>query len=203
MQRGTDAPARDIIEDHVRRAQQGDASSFAGLYESFYDKMFPYVQFKTGNTSDAEDIAEEVFLRMLESINTFKWQGHPFSSWLFRIAHNLVVDYFRKKSRQKTAPLEEARAMIGASSHDMDSDMDIKLSFQRAHRAMDGLTVLQREVLSLRFGAGLSIRETAESIGKKENAIKAAQHAAIKKLRTLLERPGEGPSDRAVPNWSG
>jgi RNA polymerase sigma-70 factor (ECF subfamily) len=114
-----------------------------------------------------------------------------------------VVDYFRKKSRQKTTPLEEARAMIGASSHDMDSDMDIKLSFQRAHRAMDGLTVLQREVLSLRFGAGLSIRETAESIGKKENAIKAAQHAAIKKLRTLLERPGEGPSDRAVPNWSG
>ena len=203
MQRGTDAPARDITEDHVRRAQQGDASSFAGLYERFYDKIFRYVLFKTGNTSDAEDITEEVFLRMLESINTFRWQGHPFSSWLFRIAHNLVVDYFRKKSRQKTTPLEEARALIGASSHDMDRDMDIKLSFERAHRAMGGLTVLQREVLSLRFGAGLSIRETAESIGKKENAIKAAQHAAIKKLRTLLERPGEGPLDRAVPNWSG
>ena len=203
MQRGTDAPARDVIEDHVRRAQQGDASSFAGLYESFYDRIFRYTLFKTGNASDAEDITEEVFLRMLESINSFKWRGHPFSSWLFRIAHNLVVDYFRKKSRQKTTPLEEARSIIGASSHDMVSDLDIKLSFQRARQAMGGLTALQREVLSLRFGAGLSIRETADAIGKKENAIKASQHAAIKKLRTLLERPDKGPSDRAVPNWSG
>ena len=202
MQRGNDAPARDVIEDHVRRAQRGDATSFAGLYQSFYDKIFRYVLFKTGNTNDAEDITEEVFLRMLESINSFRWQGHPFSSWLFRIAHNLVVDYFRKKSRQKTAPLEEARAIIGTSSQDMDGDLDIKLSAQRAHQAMDGLTDLQREVLSLRFGAELSIRETAEAIGKKENAIKASQHAAVRKLRTLLVRSDEGHSDHAVPNWS-
>ena len=139
---------------------------------------------------------------MLESINSFKWQGHPFSSWLFRIAHNLVVDYFRKKSRQKTTPLEEARTIIGASPQDMDSQLDIKLSFRRAHQAMGGLTDLQREVLSLRFGAELSVRETAKAIGKKENAIKASQHAAIKKLRFLLERPDKGPSDQAVPNWS-
>ena len=202
MQRGTESPARDVIEGHVRRAQQGDTASFSELYRSYYDKIFRYVLFKTGNTNDAEDITEEVFLRMLESINSFKWQGHPFSSWLFRIAHNLVVDYFRKNSRRKTAPLEEARTSIGASAQDMDSDLDIKLSFERAHQAMGGLTDLQREVLSLRFGAELSVRETAKAIGKKENAIKASQHAAIRKLRSLLVRSDEGPSDHAVPNWS-
>ena len=201
-QGATDAQAQDPIEALAMRAQQGDSASFAGLYERFYDKILRYVAFKTGSTSDAEDITEEVFLRMLESIGSFKWKGHPFSSWLFRIAHNLVVDYFRKKSRRKTDPLEEARSIVGASSYDMDNSLDIKLSVERVHRVMDGLTDLQKEVVSLRFGAGLSVRETARATGKKENAVKASQHAAIKKLRVLLGVSQERPADHVVPRWS-
>jgi RNA polymerase sigma-70 factor (ECF subfamily) len=204
MQSGTDAPAPDAIEGLVKGAQEGDAASFAGLYEHFYEKVFRYVLFRTGNRADAEDIAEEVFLRMLESITSFKWRGYPFSSWLFRIAHNLVVDHYRKRGRQKADSLEDARG-VALVSADIDSQMDLKLSVQEVYKAMGALTKLQREVITLRFASGLSVLEAAQAMGKKENAVKALQHAAIKRLRALLvprsELSGES-RDRAVPQWS-
>lgn len=197
MRDKSDAPALDI--NHlVRKAQKGDSASFAGLYEHFYDKIFRYVLFKSGSVADAEDITEEVFLRMLKSVRSFEWKGYPFSSWLFRIAHNLIVDHFRRKSRQKTSPLESVSGTIGATTHDVDSYLDTELSMAQVSEAMTGLTDLQREVLSLRFSGGLSVRETAEAVGKNENAVKALQHAGVKKLRTLL-KPSQGePLDAAI-----
>ncbi len=181
-----DAPSKEEVEDLVRRAQQGHSEAFAGLYEAYYDKIFRYVMFKTGDTLEAEDLTEEVFLRMLESIGSFKWQGYPFTSWLFRIAHNLVIDYYRKSGRQKKTSLDDAMRVVGSDGVDVDRKLDIELSIKEVKDAMGGLTQLQQEVLSLRFAGGLSVAETAEAMGKKENAVKALQHAAIKKLRTLL-----------------
>ena len=181
-----DAPSKEEVEDLVRRAQQGHSEAFAGLYEAFYDKIYRYVMFKTGDTLEAEDLTEEVFLRMLESIGSFKWQGYPFTSWLFRIAHNLVIDYYRKAGRQKKTSLDDAMRVVGSDNVDVDRKLDVELSIKEVKEAMGGLTRLQQEVLSLRFAGGLSVAETAEAMGKKENAVKALQHAAIKKLRTLL-----------------
>ena len=182
----SDAPSKEEVEDLVRRAQQGHSEAFAGLYEAYYDKIYRYVMFKTGDTLEAEDLTEEVFLRMLESIGSFKWQGYPFTSWLFRIAHNLVIDYYRKSGRQKKTSLDDAMRVVGSDGVDVDRKLDIELSIKEVKDAMGGLTQLQQEVLSLRFAGGLSVAETAEAMGKKENAVKALQHAAIKKLRTLL-----------------
>ncbi len=204
MQDRADALAPEAVEELVRRAQKGDSAAFAGLYEAFYGKIFRYILFKTGDNVEAEDLAEEVFLRMLESIDSFKWQGYPFSSWLFRIAHNLIIDYYRKKGRQKTTSLDDVTGMISANSPDMDSNLDFKISIQEVAEAMSGLTKLQQEVIKLRFAAGLSVMETADALGKNENAVKALQHAAIKKLRSLLAvSKGESADDiGAVPQWS-
>ncbi len=181
-----DAPSKEEVEDLVRRAQQGHSEAFGGLYEAYYDKIYRYVMFKTGDSLEAEDLTEEVFLRMLESIGSFKWQGYPFTSWLFRIAHNLVIDYYRKSGRQKKTSLDDAMRVVGTDGVDIDRKLDVELSIKEVKEAMGGLTRLQQEVLSLRFAGGLSVAETAEAMGKKENAVKALQHAAIKKLRTLL-----------------
>ena len=182
----SDAPPKEVVEELVRQAQQGHSEAFAGLYEAYYAKIYRYVMFKTGDSVEAEDLAEEVFLRMLESIGSFKWQGYPFTSWLFRIAHNLVIDFYRKKGRQKNTSLDDAMRVVGSDNVDMDKQIDIKLSIKEVNDVMGGLTQLQQEVLTLRFAGGLSVAETAEAMGKKENAVKALQHAAIKKLRTLL-----------------
>lgn len=170
----------------VRLAQEGDRSSFAALYERFFDQIYRYVSFKTGSASEAEDITGEVFVRMLESIHKFKWQGHPFSSWLFRIAHNLVVDHFRRKGKRNIVSLDNTTTHVEAAAVDIDGHIDTELSMGEVRNAMVGLTDLQKEVISLRFAAGLSVAETAQAIGKRENAVKALQHAGLKKLRRLL-----------------
>lgn len=174
---------QDDLEDFVRGAQAGDTNSLAQIYTRFYDQIFRYVSFKIGNTSEAEDIAEEVFLRMLKSVATFKIKGPPFSSWLFRIAHNLVVDYFRRNGRKQIQPLDAAAMVSDVFSSDLDHRLDVKLLMQQVSVAMEGLTDLQKEVITLRFVGELSVRETAEAVGKKENAVKALQHAGIKNLR--------------------
>ena len=202
MTQGADqAQTEDGLADLVKGAQDGDTASFARLYEHFYARIFRYVSFKTGNASEAEDITEDVFLRMLESISTFRFRGPPFSSWLFRIAHNLVVDHFRKKGREKLAPLEDSFGVRGAPSSDMDRELDIQIRMTEVRRAMTGLTDLQREVIVLRFAGGLSINETARAVGKRVNAVKALQHAGIRGLRRRMgvDRAGSGTALAAGP----
>ena len=174
------------VEEAVGRAQEGDAGSFAVLYEHYYDRIFRYVSFKTGNPLEAEDITAEVFVKMLESISSFRWQGYQFSSWLFRIAHNLVVDHFRKRGRRPVVALDDAPAAATEYDPDLDRKLDVDISMAPVREAMKDLTDLQREVISLRFAAGLSVAETARAVGKKDNAVKALQHAGLKKLRGIL-----------------
>ena len=187
----------DIIEKLVQSAKKGDALSFGQLYDLFYTKIFRYVAYKVGNREDAEDITAEVFIRMLKSINSFSFQGHPFSSWLFRIAKNMVVDYFfrsrcfekerRKNSRRRTAPLETAGSIQETESLEIDYQLDLDIEMSNISESIKTLTDLQQEVISLRFAGGLSIKETASAVGRKENAVKALQHSAIKKLRLLVD----------------
>ena len=177
---------QDEVSVLVKKAQEGDQSSFALLYERFFDQIFRYVSFKTGSPTEAEDITGEVFVRMIESIHRFKWQGHPFSSWLFRIAHNLIVDYFRRNGKKALVPLGGAADNLQSAQVDVDSRIDVELAMEEIRRAMAALTDLQRDVISMRFAGGLSVAETARAIGKKDNAVKALQHAGLKKLRKTL-----------------
>ncbi|MCH8186291.1 MAG: sigma-70 family RNA polymerase sigma factor [Chloroflexi bacterium] len=184
MQVGADGQT--AIEQLVKEAQKGDPAALAALYERFFDQIYRYVSFKSGSRAEAEDITGDVFVKMLESIHSFKWQGHPFSSWLFRIARNLIVDYFRRAARKKTVPLEVAAATVGTTPDDMSRVVETNLTMADVRVAMQGLTSLQQEVISLRFAGGLSVSETAGALGKNDNAVKALQHVGLKKLRTML-----------------
>ena len=182
----------------VKQAQDGGVAAFSALYEHYYDSIFRYVSFRTGNRAEAEDITAEVFVRMIESIHRFKWQGYPFSSWLFRIAHNLVVDFYRKRGRRQTVSLENAPPIMEEGVVDADARMDLELRMEDVRRAMEDLTDLQREAITLRFAGGLSVAETAKAMGKKDNAVKALQHAGLKKLRRALCSEGNGRAAVAV-----
>ena len=184
MQVGADGQT--AIEQLVKEAQKGDPAALAALYERFFDQIYRYVSFKSGSRAEAEDITGDVFVKMLESIHSFKWQGHPFSSWLFRIARNLIVDYFRRAARKKTVPLEVAAATVGTTPDDMSRVVETNLTMADVRVAMQGLTSLQQEVISLRFAGGLSVSETAGALGTNDNAVKALQHVGLKKLRTML-----------------
>jgi RNA polymerase sigma-70 factor (ECF subfamily) len=101
-------------ESVVRRAQQHDQTALTQLYEENFDKIYRYIVLKIGDRTEAEDMTQQVFLNAFKSISSYRHKGYPFSSWLFRIAHNQVVDYFRKKSKRATVPLDEALAGGGS-----------------------------------------------------------------------------------------
>ena len=166
----------------VERAQHHDQEAFAQLYEEHFDKIYRYVRLKIGNETEAEDMTQQVFLNALQSISSFKWKGVPFSAWLFRIAHNQVVDHLRKKKRTPV-PLNESLA-----SNDDNPQLVIekKLDIEQLLLATKQLTEAQREVISLRFTSELSIAQAAKAMGKSQGAVKALQHSAIVALRKTL-----------------
>ncbi|GAH71496.1 unnamed protein product, partial [marine sediment metagenome] len=88
-----------IEKDVVSRAVKGDGGAFAQLYEEHFDRIYRYVYLKVGNQAEAEDLTQEVFVKALEAIGSYKWRNLPFVAWLFRIAHNQVIDYLRKQGR--------------------------------------------------------------------------------------------------------
>ena len=168
----------------VQRARQGDQEAFAQLYENHFDKIFRYVVIKIGNQTEAEDMTQQVFVRAYESIGSYQWQGIPFSAWLFRIAHNQMVDYVRKQSKNQTVWLDESLPIRDDS--DLEHDVETKIEMEKVVIATKRLTEAQREVISLRFAGGLSITEAAKTMRKSEGAIKALQHSAILSLRKTL-----------------
>ena len=172
-------------ESLIQRAKQGEPEAFEQLYEANFDRIYRYLLLKVRNRADAEDMTQQVFLKALESIGSFRWRGVPFSAWLFRIARNQAVDYFRKKGKQMTLPLDEARSVTTAD-FDPVALAEQKLRIEQLAVACQSLSEAQREVISLRFAGGLSVAETARAMGKSEGAVKVSQHDAIVKLRHIL-----------------
>jgi len=169
-------------ESLVRRAQKHDQEAFAQLYEEYFDRIYRYITLKIGDAVEAEDLTQQVFLNSLRSISSFKWRGRPFSAWLYRIAHNQVVDHLRKKKRTDL-PLEENLAG-GGDNPQLAAER--KLDIERVLSATRQLTEAQREVISLRFTSELSIAQVAEVMGKSQGAVKALQHSGIVALRRAL-----------------
>ncbi len=166
----------------VRRAQHRDQEAFAQLYEEHFDKIYRYVALRIGDKIEAEDMTQQVFLNALQSISSFKWKGIPFSAWLFRIAHNQVVDYFRSKKRT-TVPLDES---LVSNDNNPQLVVEQKLDIEQLLLATKQLTEAQREVISLRFAGELPIAQVAKTMGKSQGAVKALQHSAIVALRKTL-----------------
>ena len=167
----------------VERAQKNDPEAFAQIYETYFTRIYRYVFLRVRGQMEAEDLTQQVFMNALNSISSYRWKGAPFSSWLFRIAHNQVVDHQRRASRIQTITLEAPVCDIGPDPVDVvEQEMDV----DRVRVAIGDLTQLQQEVISLRFAGGLSTRETAKIMRKKEGAVKALQHSALVALRRAL-----------------
>jgi len=167
----------------VDRAKQYDQEAFAQLYEENFDKIYRYIALKIGNQMEAEDLTQQVFMKALKSISSYKWKEVPFSAWLYKIAHNQVVDYLRKKTRQPTTELNED---ITVAEDNPYKNVELKVELEQLARALKKLTPLQQEVLALRFSCEMPIAQVAGVMGKNEGAIKALQHSAVQALRRIM-----------------
>lgn len=157
------------------------------LYEGYYSKVARYVYVRIGDKTESEDIASEVFLKALGSIKTYQERGLPMQAWIFRIAHNMVVDHLRKVTQYKTVPIETVEIR---DETDPVAIAENNIEMIRVRRAMQSLTEEQREVIRLRFFGGLTSREVSAVLNKKDGAVREMQRSALEKLRNLLNEAG-------------
>mgnify|MGYP001158974950 FL=1 len=168
----------------VDAAQQGDQVALSALYNHYFPRVYRYVATRLSSTEDAEDVTTEIFLRIIENLRTFSWRGLPFGAWVFRIARNEVVSHVRRqKVRTTTAQLTES---IQDPTPDHVDAIVTAFTVATVREAAEKLPEAQRQVIALRFGAGLSVAETAQALGKTENNVKVLQHKAIAKLQVMV-----------------
>lgn len=160
----------------------------ASLYNEYFDKIAHYAYARIGDKTEAEDIASEVFLKALESLKKYEERGLPMEAWLFKIAHNLVVDHWRRVTKRKTVPIETVEI---ADKADPQAAVEMNFELRRVARAMRQLTDEQAEVIRLRFFGGLTSREIGSMLGKSDGAVREMQRAAMEKIRELLKIEGD------------
>jgi len=168
----------------IERAKGGDKRAFGRLFRICYEDIYDYITRRVGNHHEAEDLTMQVFFQGLRSVESYEERGHSPRAWLFRIAHNEVVDYFRKT--RATAQIDELPEI--ADTLDVESEVANQEFLGALIKEVMRLPKAQAEVLILRFIEDLSVTETAEVLGKKEVTIRALQFKGIKNLRERLER---------------
>ncbi len=166
----------------AERAAKRDQQAFGKLYDLYVDKIYKYIYYKSGRTDEAEDLTAQVFLKAWEAIDHYKWEGYPFSTWLYRIAHNMMIDYYR--THRETFPLDTARAK--ESNLDPFQAAERTLTSEQIRGALKHLTHDQQRVIILRFLEGYSTGEVAAMMDKDPDAIRALQHRALRALQPWM-----------------
>ena len=183
-----EAPTAAEVRRLVERAQKGDREALEELYLMHFDRIYSYLQMTVGNRHDAEDLTNQTFVKMLESIERFQWRKVPISAWLFRIAHNLAMDHFRAHRRwqpEEEPPEPEDSAELSAEEEALHS-----IGRQSMLAMIEGLSEDQQQVLTLKFVFNFPNGDVATILGKTEGAVKSLQHRALASLERELAKTG-------------
>jgi RNA polymerase sigma-70 factor (ECF subfamily) len=173
-----------------------DADAFGVLYERHVRRIYNYIFYRTGNHHDAEDLTARVFQRALRHVGRFEDKGVPFSAWLYRIAHNLVANWHRDRSRRPTVPLEDNLLPTGGGPH----PEAVAVASEEQALLMEAVRRLpedRQQLLILKFVERLPNAEIGQIMGRTEGAIKSLYHRTLNTLRDELA----GPDDRAPAGW--
>lgn len=174
--------------DLVVRAQGGDVDAVGELYDAHHEHIFRYVWSRVRDQQLAEDLTGEIFTRMVGSLAGYRPADVPFRAWLYRIARNLIVDHYRKENNHASLPLAHAENISGGRANHPGPLVEQKLVLERVQEALAQIDPIQRDVILLRFVAGLPLQEVAQSLDKTVAAVKSLQHRGLKSLRVALKQ---------------
>jgi RNA polymerase sigma-70 factor (ECF subfamily) len=170
----------------VERAIDGDGDAFGELYLHYLDAIYRYVYFRIGNPEDAEDLTEQVFLKAWEALSGYQDFGHPFSSWLYKIAHNMVIDHHRLKkpleSIQRPHLLDWPSRQSAVLKRVIEAEDYASLA-----QAISQLPDEQQQLIILRFIEGLEHAEIGQIMNKRAGACRMMQSRALAALNRLLK----------------
>jgi RNA polymerase sigma-70 factor (ECF subfamily) len=167
----------------VERARDMDPEAWDEIFCAHHEAIHRYIALRLDDATAAEDLAADVFVEAVKSIGRYRYRGIAFRAWLYRIAHNITADHRRRLARRPAVPIPEA----GHASCAVADFAGGLASRDEVRMAIEQLTDEQQQVVVLRFFEGLSVGEAAEAMGRREGAIKALQHRALKRLKVLME----------------
>lgn len=174
-----------------------DPEAFGLLYERYVGRIYRYLYYRTGNQEDAEDLTARTFYRALKSLPRYQDRGLPFGAWLYRIAHNVVANWLRDRSRRPVVALEALGNSV-SREHGPPEALEALEERELLLQAVRCLPPERQELLILKFVEGLSNAEIGAVMGRSEGAIKSLYHRTLVALREALaeeEREGEGQED--------
>ncbi|MCU1485649.1 MAG: polymerase, sigma-24 subunit, subfamily [Actinomycetia bacterium] len=173
-------------------ARAGEGWAFERLFAWLGRPVAAYL--RGAGTEDPDGSANDVFLRAFTTLDRFDGNEDRFRSWVFTIAHHLLIDERRRVARRpQRAPLEAAGTDPGPAAADAAEEALISLGDERVRALLAGLAPDQRDVVLLRIVADLSIEDTAVALGKRPGAVKALQHRAMRTLRSRVGEEGVSP----------
>ena len=163
---------------------KNDSGAFSELYDLYFSKVFRYVSWRVGNKSNTEDLVSDIFTKALNKINSFKWQkGATFSSYIFRIAHNTIVDFYRTKHKRDYINIDDLPE-ITADSLLPDEDLDRRQLFKKLYQMIQELPERQAEVVTMRFFTGLKNKKIAKVLGISEKSVASSLCRGLKTLHS-------------------
>lgn len=175
-----------MLEDEqklVKKAKDGEVEAFGLLYDHYLPKIYRFVLLKVNHREEAEDLTHQAFLKAWGNINQYNFKGYSFGAWLYRIAKNITVDYYR--SNHSETSLEEV-SEIAIEGLSLGGAIDKKIEWEGLVKSLKQLKEIEQEVLIMRFVEDLSLKEIAEAIDKSEGAVKLIQHRAINSLKKIV-----------------
>jgi len=172
-------PDQQVLE----RARTYDAQALAEIYDRHAAPIYGYLYRLLGDAAQAEDLTSEVFLKLLQVLRTSREPRDRLDGWLYRVAHNLAMDLFRRQKKAPAVPLAEELVAEGRQPSDVVEDRQVK---QQLRAGIGRLTSDQQRAILLRFAEELPLAEVARLMGKSEGAVKTLQHRAVSRLRKLL-----------------
>jgi RNA polymerase sigma-70 factor (ECF subfamily) len=173
----------ETLDRLVAEAKRGDPDAFGRIFDAYVGPLYRFIVSRVNNPSDAEDLTQLVFVKALEALPRYEARGIPFGGWLFRLARNAIIDQIRTRRDHLSLVTATTRETEDAGPEAMATLRD---DLDRVARAMTALTDDQREVIELRFFAGLSVLEAAVAMGRQEGTIRGLQFRAIASLRRTL-----------------
>jgi len=171
-------------ESLIKRAIKGGASAFGSLYDYYQPRIYRFVLIKVGRREEAEDLTHEVWKNAWQNIRSYKSVGHPFSSWLYEIARNQIVDYYR--ARKNETSLEKIDPNYFVAPAIAEFNVEERLEIERVGVAIQKLKPEYQDVVIMRFVEDMPAKEVATILNKSEGAIKLMQYRAIKELKKIL-----------------
>lgn len=175
----------DPDEHLIQKAVAGDSSAFSALYEKYIHGVYGFIYSKVGSRQEAEDLTQITFTKMLQSLGSFSHQS-TFKTWLYSLARNTSMDYWRTYYKNKVVPIEDFAQMLDIPENPSSQD-DVDEKEQRVAKILEQLNEDQRAVLTLRFLKGYSIKETAQELLMSESNVKVLQHRGLQKAAEHIE----------------